>query len=100
MEEMLEKTFTALSDTANSSAPGPDRIGYRIPKMANKTHLGEQLIVQVATNLTTGTIPREWQDSKVVFIPKPGKDHTQLKAWRPITFINCNGKLVEKVVAE
>ena len=35
-----------------------------------------------------------------MFIPKPGKDHTPLKAWRPITLINCIGKLGEKVVAE
>ena len=36
----------------------------------------------------------------MVFIPKLGKDHTQLKAWRPITLINCIGKLGEKVVVE
>ena len=57
-------------------------------------------MLQVAINLTMSSIPKEWQDSKVVFIPKPGKDHRQLKAWQPITFINCIGKLGEKVVAE
>ena len=57
-------------------------------------------MVQVATNLTMGSIPKEWQDSKVVFIPKPGKNHTQLRAWRPIILINCIGKLGEKAVGE
>ena len=55
---------------------------------------------EVVQQLAAGTVPREWQDSKVVFIPKPGKDHTQLKAWSPITLINCICKLGEKVVAE
>jgi len=32
-------------------------------------------------------------------IPKPGKDHREAKAWRPINLINCVGKLAEKVVA-
>ena len=97
---MLENIYTALSGTSNSSSPGPDGINYEILQMANKTFLGEQLVVQVATNLAIGTIPREWQDSKLVFIPKPGKDHTQLKAWRVITLINCIGKLEDKVEAE
>ena len=100
VEEMLEKTYAALLGTSNSSALGPDRINYKILRMANQTCLGVQLMVQVATNLVTGTIPREWQDSKMVFIPKLGKDHTQLKARRPITLINCIGKLGEKVVVE
>ena len=88
VEEMLEKVYAALSGTSNTSAPGPDGVSYKILKIANKTYMGEQLMVQVATNLTMGSIPKEWQDSKVVFIPKPGKDHTQLKAWRPITVSN------------
>ena len=57
-------------------------------------------MVQVGINLTMGSIPKEWQDSKVVFIPKLGKDHTQLQAWRPMTLINCIRKIGEKVVAE
>ena len=77
VEKMLEKVYTLLSGTSNSSAPGPDRVSYNILKMAIKTYLGEQLMVQVATNRIVGSIPKEWQDSKVVFIPKPGKNYTQ-----------------------
>ena len=36
----------------------------------------------------------------MVFIPKPNKDHKAAKGWRPITLINCIGKLAEKVVAD
>ena len=35
--------------------------------------------------------------TKVIFIPKPNKDHKAAKGWRPI---NCIGKLAEKVVAD
>ena len=99
-QELLTKGYTALSGTSNTSAPGPDGISYKTLKADNKTPLGRALMGQVAQQLAAGTVPREWQDSKVVCIPKPGKDHTQLKAWRPITLINCIGKLGEKVVAE
>lgn len=37
---------------------------------------------------------------RVVLIPKPGRDLTKTKHWRPINFINCVGKLGEKVVAD
>ena len=41
-----------------------------------------------------GRAPVDWQLSKVVM----GKDHVQLKGWRPISLINCVCKLGEKVV--
>ena len=37
---------------------------------------------------------------RVVLIPKPGRDLTQTKNWRPLNLINCVGKLGEKVVAD
>ena len=92
--------YTALSGTSNTWAPGPDGISYKSLKVASKTLLRRALMDQVAQQLVAGTVPRQWQDSKVVFIGKPGKDHTQLKAWRPSTHINCIGKLGEKIVAE
>ena len=99
-EELRDKILDALSRTSNTSAPGPDGINYQLIKWANKTILGEYLISEVVDNLLEGRIPREWQNSKVVFIPKPKRDLTLLKAWRPITLINCIGKLGEKVVAD
>ena len=96
-QELLTKVHTALSGTSNTSAPGPDRISYKTLKAANKTPLGRALVDQVTEQLAVGTVLREWQESKVVFIPKPGKDYTQLKAWRPITLINCISKLGENI---
>ena len=37
---------------------------------------------------------------RVVLIPKPGRDLTQTKNWRPLNLINCIGKIGEKVVAD
>jgi len=54
----------------------------------------------VVENLINGRIPKEWQHSKVVMIPKLVKDHSKTKGWRPINLINCIGKLGEKVVAD
>lgn len=57
-------------------------------------------MTQLAEELQKGRAPVEWQLSKVVMIPKLGKDHAQLKDWRPINLINCVAKLEEKLVSD
>ena len=100
LEEMIKKVEVALSGTQNSSAPGPDGISYGFIKTIKDTTLGERVLEEVARNLIKEIISRKWQNSKVVIISKPGKDHEKTKGWRPINLINCIGKLEEKVVAD
>ena len=98
--ELVEKLGKALQGTSNTSAPGPDKISYQFIKAVIGTIFGEKLLVQMAKELEKGRAPPDWQLSKVVMILKPGKDHIQLKGWRPINLINCVCKLGEKVVAD
>ena len=58
------------------------------------------MVGEITRPLKQGRIPEEWQQSKVVFIPKPNKGHKATKGWRPIILINCIGKLAEKVVVD
>ena len=90
----------ALQGTSNSSAPGPDGISYRFIKAIKDTVLGTLLFRQLASYIARGEIPTEFQLSKVMMIPKPGKNYKHMKGWRPINLINCVGKLGEKVVAK
>jgi len=69
----------ALAGTSNRSAPVPDGIGYKLIKRVLDLELGRELIREVAENLFNGKIPKEWQHSKVVMIPKLGKDHSKMK---------------------
>jgi hypothetical protein len=40
-----------------------------------------------------------WTEAKVVVIPKPGKtDYTAAKSYRPISLLECTGKVLEKIV--
>ena len=36
----------------------------------------------------------------MIMIPKQGRDHTKVKAWRPIGLANVVGKLGEKLIAQ
>ena len=96
----IAKILAALSKTLNTSAAGPDRIGYRTLKAIKDTWLGKALWQEIATVLKSSNIPKKWRDMTVVFINKPGKDKRKIKAWRPINLINCTGKLAEKIVAD
>ena len=79
MEEMILKVEIALRGAQNNSTPGPGNIGYRFIKTIKGTILWERLLEEVARNLVKETILREWQKSKVVVIPKLGKDHSKTK---------------------
>ena len=69
-------------------------------KAIRDTRLGSELLGEVVAALRGGYIPDRWRDMRVVLIPKPGRDLTQTKNWRPLNLINCIGKLEEKVVAD
>jgi Reverse transcriptase (RNA-dependent DNA polymerase)/Endonuclease-reverse transcriptase len=87
----------ALRSTSTSSTPGPSGIGYLLLRWAFESHPG--LFASLFSHsLRLGKHP--WGDAMVVIIPKPGKsDYTVAKAYRPISLLECCGKLLEKVVA-
>ena len=75
-------------------------ISYRLIKVVRDTRLGRELVDEVVDNLVRGIILPAWREMRVVFIPKPGRDLTLTKSWRPLNLITCVGKLGEKVVAD
>ena len=98
--EVRRWVLAALGRTKNGSAPGPDGISYRLIKAVRDTRLGRELVDEVVDCLVHGVIPSAWREMRVVLIPKPGRDLTLTKSWRPLNLINCVGKLGEKVVAD
>ena len=62
--------------------------------------MGRQVLGEVVPGLQRGYNLDRWRDMRVVPIPKPGRNLTQSKNWRPLNLINCVGKLREKLVAD
>jgi hypothetical protein len=46
----------------------------------------------------TGVVPESWKIGIVVPILKPGKNKEDVESYRPITLLNCMGKLLEKLI--
>ena len=89
---------TALATTSNKSAPGLSGIGYRLLKWAFASRPDRFLDLFNAA-ITFGHHP--WSDALVVVIPKPAKpDYSLPKAYRPISLLECCGKLLEKIIAK
>src|SRR6266404_510312 len=89
-----------LRATSSSSAPGPSQISWPILKW-----LWPVLSAHVTT-LFNGCLahafhPPLWKHAIVQVIPKPGKsDYFAPKSYRPISLLDCLGKLMEKAIAK
>ena len=71
--------LNAIRGTSNTLAAGPDGIGYRLIKLVLGTRLGRELVALIVDQLQKGLIPERWKEMKMVMIPKPGRDLTQIK---------------------
>ena len=88
---------TALSSTSNASALGLSGINYKIIKWAFDANPLRFVDLYNAC-LSRGVHP--WTEAKVIPIAKPNKaDYSLPKAYRPISLLECCGKLLEKVIA-
>jgi len=51
-------------------------------------------------SVKTGILPPSHLESTLTLLPKEGKDHREVKNWRPITLTNCDAKIITKALAE
>ena len=100
INEIAYNTRIVLSNTSNSLSLNSNGISYRFIKAVKDKVLEDKLFEKIRKVLVTGKISHNWQDSKVIMISKPSKDHSQIKGWRHINLINCIEKLSEKVVVD
>jgi len=102
-ETTIRRVELALRKTKGNSAPGPDGISWKLLKLIRNTQLGKALmedVAQVVDERCDTRMPEEWRAMKMVMLPKPGKDHSRVRGWRPIVLANTVGKLGEKIIAQ
>ena len=95
-EEVKRQLFAAKS----WKAPGEDGLPTAVWQQVWPV-VKDKVIKLFHTSLTTGYIPSQWRNAKIIPLKKPRKkDYTKAKAWRPISLLATLGKVLESVIAE
>ncbi len=93
----LEELTKALS-SCKESAPGPDGITYKVDKKFWSI-LSSYIIKSWIFSVETGILPPSRLESALSLLPKVGKNLNEIKNWHPITFLNCESKIITKALA-
>ena len=82
---------------AHDTAEGPDKIHYQLLKHLPVESLS--LLLDIYNSIwQTGDFPECWSEATVIPIPKPGKDHSDPKNYRPISLTSCVCKTLERMI--
>ena len=91
------KVRLAINSFGNLKAAGVDGIKPIVLKNLGSKRLRRLVDIFKASSLS-GYIPKSWRQSKVVFIPKPGKDdYSKARSFRPISLSSFILKTLERV---
>lgn len=82
----------------SKKAPGNDKIPNILIKNLSET-AKEHLLFIFNSCLKIGYFPKKWKMGKIIPIPKPNKDHSSPKSFRPITLLSSLGKLFERLIS-
>jgi hypothetical protein len=86
----------AILENQKNTAPGPDQIPWPAIKHLEDDFL--EILVKLFNHLLyTGHYPDKWKFAKIIYIPKPGKNHADPRSYRPISLLNTIAKLFDKV---
>ena len=93
----LEELKESIKSTESNKAAGEDEIINLFLKNLPDHKLGE-LLSLINKTWRTSEVPITWKNALIMPIPKPGKDLSDPKSYRPISLLSCVGKTVEKMV--
>ena len=93
-----ENIKRAIQSFGSYKSAGTDGIFPAMLQYASKEII-DSLYVIIRACLRFGYVPESWRNSKIVFIPKPGKDsYYRTSSWRPISLTSFLLKLVERLI--
>ncbi|KAI1004634.1 hypothetical protein K3495_g3577 [Podosphaera aphanis] len=84
---------------SGNTAPGADGVSVELLEVCLKT-IGPHTTKLFGACLQLGTHPTCFKLAEFVLLPKPNRDLTSIKGWRPIAILSCLGKGLERLLAK
>ena len=91
------KVFDEILKESRKTCPGPDKIDDKLLKELPK-NVKALACILISSSIKNSYVPVNWKESKIKMIPKPDKDRSKAKTYRPISLTDCIAKICENVV--
>ena len=87
----------AASNLSSSTATGPDKVAYPMPK--HLPHSGMDFLLHIFNlSWSLHSFPSIWKTSSIAPIHKIGKPLDSPASFRPTSLISCTSKLFERII--
>ena len=87
-----------LKNCKTNSATGLDGVGYNLLKRVPPSFLA-YIVKFYGACIRLGYFSKAWKHAKTTMVPKPSKDLSSAKNYRPTSLLSCIGKLFERLLA-